>query len=934
MKQIKRSNKLIIKILISIILSFISLTTFSQDFDLLQNPLSVKWRQIKAGDFRLIYPVDFEKEAQRMANTFPQIYPQLGKNIGQQKTSISILFQNQGTLANGFVQLAPRKSEFYTTPPQQFDSQDWLNNLAVHELRHVAQFDKIIGKSTLPLFDEIYAAYLSMSIPDWLFEGDAVSTETSLTNAGRGRQPSWIMPFRTALLEGKHFSYSKAYFGSSKDQTPGFYQLGYLLTSELHTKYGENIVNRLLSDIHDRPFRLYPFSNSLRKITGKSSRQWYLQSENKIRRAWQAQDSLTSSEIYLPLNRPPKAVSHYFFPSAINKEEILALKYSKSDVPAFILINKAQKEKHLFSIGYQEQPWFSYANDLLVWDEIRYDPRYKHRNYSVICIYDFKSGKRKQLTFGSRLFSPSLSADGKKLVAIEVDKSNQTQIVSIDLESGKIKQTYANPKNEMLQSPALNADGSQLSWISVNEKGKSLWLMDRNGKSNKLIAESIQQLGRVVFIGEKITFNAHLSGIDNIYEIDPSNKEIVALSAAKYGAFNASLTKGGDSILFNNYSLNGYDIAKKPLTRRAVPSNNFVYFGLSPDESFTPIFDSIPQQSYTSSKYKPLSHALNFHSLSPYINDDGQAGLQLKSSDLLNTTDIFAGASYNSDLRSLAYHAGLTYKALYPVLSLTYDNRPEMSYYKTGNMLHPAHWRENQINAKIILPLSFSSFQHSYSFRADLGTSYTQRTLNDQEAMTITKQIRFPMNYQLTFRHSLRSAERDLAPRFAQAFSFRYFNLPFEPHYQGHLFAFLSNFNFPGFAKNHVFTAGFNYQQATGVLRSSTEINTVYGYSQIIAKTELQNTLLLSYRFPLAYPDAEISSLAYIRNIRAGFFSHYENIGIETNLTEPKTFGLEIRSSVNLLRYQPVVDLGTRIIFVNKIYHQKPILAFIFNYSF
>ena len=230
-----------INILTVLILSLTSSIAFGQLFDTQQNPLSVKWREINISGFKIIYPTELEKEAQRMGNTLPAIYPFVGRTLNQQKTTIPIVLQNRGTIANGFVQLAPKKSEFYATPPQQFDSQDWLNNLAVHELRHVAQFDKLTGGKAYPFPEEIYFAYLGISVPTWFFEGDAVSTETSLTRAGRGRQPSWIMPFRTSLLNGKKFSYSKAYFGSSKDQTPGYYQLGYLLTSQLRKEFGKNI---------------------------------------------------------------------------------------------------------------------------------------------------------------------------------------------------------------------------------------------------------------------------------------------------------------------------------------------------------------------------------------------------------------------------------------------------------------------------------------------------------------------------------------------------------------------------------------------------------------------------------------------------------------------------------------------------------------------
>ncbi|WP_449435315.1 hypothetical protein [Pedobacter steynii] len=72
-----------------------------------------------------------------------------------------------------------------------------------------------------------------------VFEGDAVTIETALTNAGRGRQPSWIMPYRTSLLEGKKFSYSKVSFGSEKDITPGYYQLGYLMASNIRKEFGK-----------------------------------------------------------------------------------------------------------------------------------------------------------------------------------------------------------------------------------------------------------------------------------------------------------------------------------------------------------------------------------------------------------------------------------------------------------------------------------------------------------------------------------------------------------------------------------------------------------------------------------------------------------------------------------------------------------------------
>ncbi|MFD0940851.1 TolB family protein [Pedobacter boryungensis] len=934
--NINKSNiKLKISILHTIILTFISVSVFGQIFDSEQNPLSVKWRQIHSNGFTLVYPTELEKEAQRMVNTIGHIYPYVGQTLIRQKTSIPIVFQNRGTIANGFVQLAPKKVQFYTTPPQQFDSQDWLNNLAVHELRHVAQFDKMTGGKAHPFPEEIYFAYMGLSIPTWFFEGDAVNSETSLTNVGRGRQPSWIMPFRTSLLSEKKFSYSKAYFGSDKDQTPGYYQLGYLMVANLKKEFGESIQDSLLTAIHDSPLRLYPFSQSLKKFTGNSTKKYYLKMVAQLENEWAKQDKLNKSESYKSLNRPAKYASNYFLPTELANKHILALKQTKAETATFVSIDERKNEKELFKIGYQEQPWFSYGNGKLIWDEIRFDPRYRQRSYSVICIYDFEKQTKRQLTFKTRLFSPTISGDGKKIVAVQIDLSNRCNLVELDPQTGKINKTYPNPENFILQTPALNIDGSQLCWISVNEKGKSLWLQDKTGNITQLISETTQQLSRPTFIGDEIAFNAHISGIDNIYNINPSTKKITALTAAKYGAFNPSLTTDCQSIIFNNYKVMGYEISKTPISPKETQENHFVYFGAAADkQENNNIFKNIPDSIYQSKPYQPLAHLFNFHSVSPTIDEDDRLGLYLKSNDLLNILDFSAGIDYYSDLRKIAYSAGFSFKGLYPILNAKFTNRPRTGFYRLGNAVNQANWRENHLELKASVPLNFSAYQHNYSFLAELGTSYTQRNFAPKEAMLFNKTIKFPLNYKFGFSHSTRTTERDIAPKWAQIVNLSYFNQPFDKRLTGDLFAVESAFYFPGLAKNHSLMASFNYQESSGALKFNTEINTVYGYGQINAKSELKNTLLLNYRFPIAFPDAEIGSLAYIRNLRGGVFSHYENIGLETNLTQPKTFGVELRSSINLLRYQPIVDLGARVVFVNKIYNQNPILELLFNYSF
>ena len=928
-----RHKILIIKVFVAFILVFYSYSSFSQIFSNSQNPLSVRWRSISSSGFKIIYPSDLELEAQRMANTLPYLYTFVGSGLKLNRAEIPIILQNQGIAANGFVQLGPKKSEFYTTPPQYFDSQDWLNNLAVHELRHVAQFAKLTDKKIRPFPELAYFAYFGAAIPLWFFEGDAVVNETALTYSGRGRQPNWIMPFRTSVLEGRKFNYSKAYFGSEKDVAPGYYQTGYVMASNLRTDYGKFITDSLLSRIKKKPVTPYPFSRSLKHFTGKNTKQYFLATQNLITEKWREQEQKTLSKNYKVLNLEAKFETNYFLPVRINKNQILALKNSKAKTSYFVWVKADKTEQKIFSIGQQEEPWFSYSNGVLVWDETHYDPRYKQRSYSVIYRYNLSTKTSKQLTRKSRLFSPSLSVDGKKIVAVKVSLSNQFNLVEMDAENGIILKTYPNPENFILQTPAFSATGDTITYISVSEKGKNLSIL-AEGKITTLINDSRQQLSRPAFYKDQICFNAHFNGIDNIYEIGIVDKKIMALSASKYGAFNPTFAKNGN-IIFNDYGINGYRIAETEPVQTEIGKDNFVDFSAAAEEQEAApnVFANIPDSSFKSTSYHKWNNLLNFHSVIPVIDDKYTYGLELQSNNLLNTTDFYTAAKYHSDLKRMEYTADITYKALYPTIRLNYNNRPRRTFYKDNGQNLQGDWRENYTALTLSLPISFSSKNDFYVASANVSTSYTQRYQLENLPKNFVDVRKFPLEYSLTLNHSIATAARDVAPKWAQVFRVIYNHQPFDSNLQGELLALESYFYFPGFFKNHSFLASLNYQDAIGANRFNTEIPTVYGYNNILATGKLKNTFLVNYRFPIAFTDWEIDPIAYVRSFYGGLFCHYENLENLNDFTRPKTFGLEFNTNLNLLRYLPVINFGARLIFANKSYNRNPILEFSFNYN-
>src|SRR5687768_17384184 len=111
MSQKTTYKYLIIKIITIIIFSINTFVIKAQVFDNQQNPPGIKWSQIHTKNFQIIYPTSFESEAQRMANTLQSIINKVSRSLKKEPRKISIILQNQGTVSNGFVQLAPRRSE-------------------------------------------------------------------------------------------------------------------------------------------------------------------------------------------------------------------------------------------------------------------------------------------------------------------------------------------------------------------------------------------------------------------------------------------------------------------------------------------------------------------------------------------------------------------------------------------------------------------------------------------------------------------------------------------------------------------------------------------------------------------------------------------------------------------------------------------------------
>ena len=355
---------------------------------------------------------------------------------------IPIVLQNQNAISNGFVSLTPRRSEFYTLPPQNYNfigSNKWLDLLAVHEYRHVVQFNKSrtgLTKLFYYLFGGGTQAGLAfMAAPRWFWEGDATLIETAATKSGRGRIPEWDRVFRANLLDGKRFNYHKQHLRSFKDNVPDHYRLGYYLIGHIR-KRTKNA--HIFDDITESAFRSpiipFTFSNALKKHTDMNLVQNYENMMDSMQKQWQAEVDKASLSPFSTFNeRSEEVFTDYTYPQVLEDGSIVAFKSGLSDVGQLVRFDEAGKEQKAFITGIMNNTGMLSCTQFKVyWNEYEFDPRWRVKTYSVIKSYDFESGEVKRITKRSRYEGAGISPDGYKLVTVHNTTDNENYLVILD----------------------------------------------------------------------------------------------------------------------------------------------------------------------------------------------------------------------------------------------------------------------------------------------------------------------------------------------------------------------------------------------------------------------------------------------------------------------------------------------------------------------
>ena len=849
------------------------------------NPPSVRWKQIDTDTARIIYPVGRDSAAQRVASIIHFLAAK-NNSLGSKRDKINIVLQNQSTVANGYVGLGPYRSEFFLTPSlNNFDlgSIAWSDALALHEYRHVQQFSNFrTGLSKVMYYlagEEGLALAINAAIPDWFYEGDAVYNETVHSGQGRGRIPFFTNQYKSLWVDKKNYSWMKLRNGSLKDYVPNHYPLGYLLVNYGYEKYGSDFWKKVTTDAAAYKGLFYPFQHAIKEHTGleyktfrKQALEHYkLNSDMQYKGATQVKPDQGTQAGEQKITTPTSSyVTNYLFPYSIGDGSMIYLKTSYRKRPAFVIKdNSGDHVLRVKDISLDEQ--FSYRNDKIVYSAYKPDIRWGWKNYGELRVIDTKSGQQKKITSKTKYFTPDISNDGSKIVAVNYETNGKCELHLVDAGSGSVLRRIESSEINVFTDPKFIDDSSIVACARFNDGQMSLVRADISGSITRLTPPSYHVIGFPNVQGDKIYFTGSFNGNDDLFVLQLNDSKIFQVTNSGMG--NYFVNANAHKLVYSNFTADGYQLKEISLDKTAMKEIDQSIFQSAPNkivvakeaEFKSLLLNDLPARNFPTNKYKKGKKLLNFHSWRPYY-EDPIFTYTLYGQNVLNTLQTELYYSYNQNEETNAVGFSTTYGALFPYLSAG----AEYTFKRTDTLNgHTRQWNQMDNRIGLNVPLNFSggrffrllNFGTSYIFRFEYNTGPTKDLFEENNFSYLSHFINYSQQVQ--------AARQHIFPRFGYNFSLQYRHAISK--YESYQLFASTNVYLPGVLSNHsiVLNGAFQQRDTFRILFSNR-----FPYSRGYNETYLSRMWKLgaNYHFPIWLPDWGFGNILYIQRIRANAF--------------------------------------------------------------
>lgn len=987
-------------ILSLILLIFLSSASFAQYYSTGQDPSHLKWKQINTDDFRIVFPTEYEANARYLAALFQDLKAKGGKDLQHIPKKFSVILHTQSATSNGMVAWAPKRVELYATPSQTDGTQTWLDHLVTHEYRHVVQMDGL-ERGFTQILNTIFgqqatALVVGLYLPMWFMEGDAVCTETVLGESGRGREPEFEQELRAQLLEKGAYSYDKAVLGSYKDYVPNRYNLGYYLVGKSRQHYGDGFWRNTLFKIGENPMKINCFSSGLKlgmmhkrdavfqeledrqaaylsehfemeKIDWHEVKELNTNSDGKLmlyadvmdelKWEWQVQDKENETSPAKRMITDKALYTNYRFPHIDTDGKLLLTKNGLADAKAFVFLDARGNEKEVFVPGFDYKTGYDYKKGKLLWAEYKAHIRWQHADKALIVSYDTQSGKRRTYQQKQNCFAPVFSADGSRILAVEVSSNAENTLVIIDEVSGRIIKRIAANDNEFFMTPQWAKNDQSI--VVIVQSGGEKHLVEINLESenrNVLYHAGKVNISQPAISEKHVFFTSSHTGIDNVFAYTWETSLISQLTSSRFGARDPYYHAPDGKLYYSDYSSDGYrpvnldlnDCLWKKQEGEAAEFLLAEQLSEQLGEKLQP--DTTNLNQWEVKPYSRMSHLFKFHSWAPlFISaEEGSIdiGISASSQNLLNTLFTTVGYKKEEGYDNGQFYLNLSYQRFFPIFNSKIEYGKQSWAYSVqlkdslgnnvGDLPLDTEWRQLSWENSVSLPFNLSSGKHAtyltpkFSYNLYKSTDYQTKIMSpdfDPQSydLSLANRTFEELEYQVFFSHAIKSSQRDLQSVWAQYIQMDYRYSPMGDYNIGNIWSGIGLFYFPGLAKHHGLSVYAGYQQRSKLNRSfGNSIKSPRGISDLFGLDCM--TMSMDYRMPIAYPDWSMGGLAYIKRIKMGAFVDYgleqgSYISNDAQINFDNRFtsaGLEITGDMHFLRLPIPLNVGFRIGYENK----------------
>lgn len=851
------------------------------------NPANIHWKQINGPGLRIIFPAGLDSQAKRiyavsLAADSAGKYP-----LGALARKWNIVLQNQSSVSNAYVRMAPRMSEFYMMPePNNFStgSLRWDDNLAIHEQRHIHQFRNFnhgLSKVfSFFLWQEGQLLANGITIPDYFFEGDATWQETWMSPQGRGRMPAFYNGIKALWEADKNYAWMKLRSGSLKDFTPNHYETGYMLVAYGYEKYGADFWQKVTADAVRFKGLFYAINHAIERYSGETYPQFRKNALAyfKAKTLAAANETTGGHENSAALNYITPAqkniVSSYKFPALAGADSIIVSKSSYRQLNAFYLLTGGQ-EKQIRIKDISNDDYFSYRSGLIAYIAYSIDAYRANRSYSQVKLLNIHNNKQRTLTRRGRYFSPDISPGGTEVIAVKQEENGSNYLQRLNAENGKIIAALPNPENYVFTQIKYINDHSVVAAVRHPNGKMALLKLDLPSASSTLLTPFTYNLpGYPSVKNDTIIYTMmHRSQdavADMIFASIVSSGKTFRLTNNEIGLYGAVLQNDG-SLLASRFTADGYRLLRIPQEDLLWEETNFAAAGIAfADSSNIHLLQQVNlNNTPPATKYSKAQGLINLHSARPYLSQD-EFGYSIYSDNVLSSFSSSLAYVYNRNERSSSISWNAVYAGAFPYFTGTAEyifNRNIDTSLTSGISFNSA-----AVSAGIYLPLQIVQGRSYKQIIAAINYNIDQVPYIGIGKNVLGNNAFKYLHGYLQLSNQSQRAKQHINPRWAQSLLLRYrkgLN-----YFETGKFLASGTLHLPGIGINHslVINAALQQKDTLPDLFSS-NFPFARGYRDL--DTRSMYKIGATYHFPLLYPDLGFGNIVFVQRIRAAaFYDH------------------------------------------------------------